>query len=192
MTSHATKARTTRSARPVLESASLVAQPATSAVGLPQDDAAAVLGTELMQLLLFRLGDDWYAVPLAQVREVHGECLASPLPCVPDFVLGVVSLRGEIVSVSDLGRMSHLTDCAAKHGRAPAVVVENDESTTAIVVDELGDIAQIELGNIEPLVSTIDRYQAAFLLGSAEVGNRMVGLLNVDRVLEPIGDKPRH
>jgi purine-binding chemotaxis protein CheW len=191
MTPHATKARKHESAKPVRDSAAAVAQlvPDTA---FPRDEEATDPATQLMQLLLFRLGDEWYAVPLVHVREVHGECQASPLPCVPDFVLGVVSLRGEIISVSDLGRMSRLTERVADRTTSPAVVIENEECTTAIVVDELGDIAQITLGGVEPLVSTIDRYQAAFLLGSAEIDDRMVGLLNVDRVLEPLGDTPRH
>jgi purine-binding chemotaxis protein CheW len=191
MTPHATKARKHESAKSLRDSAAVVAQPVPDTAP-PRDEEATDPATELMQLLLFRLGDEWYAVPLVHVREVHGECQASPLPCVPDFVLGVVSLRGEIVSVSDLGRMSRLTERVADRTTSPAVVIENEECTTAIVVDELGDIAQITLGGVEPLVSTVDRYQAAFLLGSAEIDDRMVGLLNVDRVLEPVGDTPRH
>ena len=144
---------------------------------------------DLAQVLVFRVGEEWYAVPLAQVREIYGECLASPLPCVPDFVLGVVSLRGEVLSVTDLGRMTRLSK-RADHAKAPAVVLDNGTCATAVVVDELGDIAEISLGRVAPPLSTSDRYQTAFVHGSVDAGDRLVGLLNVDRVLEPVGGKP--
>jgi len=154
------------------------------------EDASAALVTT--QVLVVRVGEEWYAVPLERVREVHGECTVSPLPCVPDFILGVVSLRGEVISVSDLGRMTRLAERRNDRAGLPVVVLENAECATAMVVDELGDIADVPLASVEPSISTIDRYQAAFLLGSLETGGRMVGLLNVDRVLEPVGGKPRN
>jgi purine-binding chemotaxis protein CheW len=141
--------------------------------------------------LLFRLGEEWYAFRLSDVREIHREYRLTPLPCVPDFVLGVVSVRGEILSVSDLARMMHLGAVSTKKGQPPAVVLADDISEAAIVVDEIGDIADIPIGSIEPPLSMVDRLQAPFVNGTVELDGKLVGLVDAARVLEPVGGSVR-
>jgi len=142
---------------------------------------------DLISVLLFRLGDEWYAVSVEDVREIYQEYVITPIPCVPDFVMGVVNIRGEIISVTDVARMMRLGALTADAGQAPAIVVHNDGCTTAIMVDEIGDIVDIAREAIEPPLSTIDKSQAEFISGSIYIDGRLVGLVNKDRVLEPIG-----
>jgi purine-binding chemotaxis protein CheW len=144
--------------------------------------------SEGLSLLLFRIADEWYAVESGDVREIFQGYEVTPIPCVPDFVLGVVNVRGEILSVTDPARMMRLGSI----GRTgviepPAVVIANGLVATALVVDEIGDIVEVANGAVEPPVSIIDRAQAEFVVGSVFVSDRMVGLLNVERMLEPIG-----
>ncbi|MDA3936189.1 MAG: chemotaxis protein CheW [Actinomycetota bacterium] len=139
-----------------------------------------------MGILLFRLGDEWYAINVQDVREIDQEYLRTPIPCVPDFVLGVVNIRGEILSVTDLARMMRIGAVDALGGIPPAVVVHNDDCVTAIVVDEIGDIVDVSVDSVEPPLSTIDKFQAEFIAGSIYVNGSLVGLLNVARVLQPI------
>ena len=160
----------------------------TDPFGDEEDDAP---GQDLVQLLLFRISEEWYAVPLGRVREVRRECSVSPLPCVPDFVLGVMSLRGEVVSVTDLGRLMGVGGFEGRHAKTPAVVLENEECATAVLVNELGDIVEVPLGEVEPTVSSFERSQAAFLLGTVEIGDKLAGLLDTDRLLEPVGESLR-
>lgn len=142
---------------------------------------------DLISVLLFRLGDEWYAVNVEDVREIYQEYVITPIPCVPDFVMGVVNIRGEIISVTDVARMMRLGTLTADAGQAPAIVVHNDGCTTAIMVDEIGDIVDVAREAIEPPLSTIDRSQAEFISGSIYIEGRLIGLVNKDRVLEPIG-----
>lgn len=142
---------------------------------------------DLISVLLFRLGDEWYAVNVEDVREIYQEYVITPIPCVPDFVMGVVNIRGEIISVTDVACMMRLGALTADAGQAPAIVVHNDGCTTAIMVDEIGDIVDIARDAIEPPLSTIDKSQAEFISGSIYIDGRLVGLVNKDRVLEPIG-----
>ncbi len=138
-------------------------------------------------LLLFRLGDEWYAVYVHDVREIYQEYAITSVPCVPEFILGVVNIRGEIISVTDVSKMTGLGESAPVEGIAPAIVIQNEECTTAIVVDEIGDIAEIPHDSVEPSLSVIDKAQAEFLAGSVHYDGRLIGLLNIDRILEPIG-----
>jgi len=139
-------------------------------------------------LLLFRIADEWYAVDAGDVREIFQDYMVMPVPCVPAFILGVVNVRGEILSVTDPATMMGLGAVTGDGVTIPpAVVIANAEVVTAMIVDEIGDIVEVAKGAVEPPVSIIDRAQAEFVAGSVFVNDRMVGLLNIARVLEPIG-----
>ncbi|MDP2234145.1 MAG: chemotaxis protein CheW [Actinomycetota bacterium] len=141
---------------------------------------------DLISVLLFRLGEEWYAVNVEDVREIYQEYVVTPIPCVPDYILGVVNIRGEIISVTDIARMMRLGAFAEDEGQATAIVIQNDDCTSAIVVDEIGDILDVPRDAVEPPLSTMDRSQAEFIAGSIFIDGRLIGLVNKDRVLDPI------
>jgi len=143
--------------------------------------------TDRLALLLFRIGDEWYAVRVSDVREIFQEYEVTPIPCVPSFILGVVNVRGEILSVTDPARLMNLGSVEGDGlVTPPAIVVCNEEVATALVVDEVGDIAEVANDSIEPPVSIIDRTQAEFVAGSVYVEGTMVGLISIARMLEPV------
>jgi len=149
--------------------------------------------SDRLSMLLFRIGEEWYAVSVADVREIFQEYNVTAVPCAPDFILGVTNVRGEILSVTDPAIMTSLGRIVGLEGaQPPAVVVTNGAVTTAVVVDEIGDIVEVPNSALEPPVSIIDRAQAEFVAGSVFVDGSMVGLLNVERVLEPVGSSSRH
>lgn len=144
--------------------------------------------SDKLSLMLFRIADEWYAVSVSDVREIFQDYEITQIPCVPEFILGVVNVRGEILSVTDPARLMHLGQITPPETLvAPAIVIANDETATAIVVDEIGDIAEVDNGAVEPPVSIIDRAQAEFVSGSVFVDGNMIGVLNVERLLTPIG-----
>lgn len=144
--------------------------------------------SDRQSLLLFRIGEEWYAVRVDEVREIFQEYEITTVPCVPDHILGVVNVRGEILSVTDPARIMRLgrIDVDAAEN-PPAIVIVHDDVVTALVVDEIGDIADVANDAIEPPVSIIDRSQAEFISGSVYVDGSMVGLVNVEKMLEPVG-----
>lgn len=149
--------------------------------------------TDRISLLLFRIGEEWYAVGVDCVREIFQEYELTSIPCVPDFILGVVNVRGEILSVTDPARIMRIGTIEGQEGaKPPAIVIANDDVATALVVDEIGDITDVPSGSIEPPVSIIDRSQSEFIEGSVYVAQNMVGLLKVSRILEPIGSSSKH
>jgi len=149
--------------------------------------------SDQLSLLLFRIADEWYAVRVSDVREIFQEYEITEIPCVPTYVLGVVNVRGEILSVTDSASIMGIGSVQTVDGvEPPAIVIANDEVATALVVDEIGDITDIPKGAVEPPLSIIDRAQAEFIAGSVHIQDFMVGLLNVDRVLQPIVASGRH
>ncbi|MCE5190520.1 MAG: chemotaxis protein CheW [Actinomycetia bacterium] len=145
---------------------------------------------ELLELLLFRLGEEWYAVPISGVREIVNDFVLTPIPRVPDFIQGVTNVRGEIVSVTDIAALMRIASDGTWAGRElpSAIIAQTDRCVSAIVVDEIGDILDVPREALEPPLVTLDRSQVEFISGSVYRDGRLIGIVNLDRVLEPIGD----
>lgn len=139
-------------------------------------------------ILLFALGEEWYGVRVASVREIYNEYVVTAIPCVPDYIAGVVNIRGEIVSVTDLRAMMGLGRASAgtEDQPSPLIVVADDTVCTALVVDSIGDIAEVAAESIEPPLAILDRAQADYISGTFYVAGRLVALMNLPRVLTPI------
>lgn len=146
---------------------------------------------EMLALLLFRLGEQWYAVHIADVREIHNDFVMTPIPRAPEFVLGVINVRGEIISVTDIVVLMGIASDGARGGRemSSAIIVRTERCVSALVVDEIGDIFEVRKDAVEPPLSTLDRSQTEFISGSIYVDGRLIGIVNLDKVLEPIGEK---
>ena len=160
---------------------------AVSLAQAPDDEVSA----ESTGLLKFRLGQEWYAVPIAVVREIHNEYAVTRIPRVPDYVLGVINVRGEIVSVTDLAaliRVPSRTTLDIDEELPSAIVVANETCVSALVVDEIGDIIDVAQEAIEPPLSTLDKAQAEYMSGSVFVDDLLIGVVNIEKILEPIGE----
>jgi purine-binding chemotaxis protein CheW len=141
---------------------------------------------DALSILLFGIGEEWYGVTIPAVREIYNEYLVTPIPCVPPFVLGVINIRGEIVSVTDLRTLLRLPQRQLDL-ELPVIVVEHGDCSTALVVDVIGDIEEIPKDSVEPPVAPPDKSQAACVSGSVYVGGKLVGLLDLGEILAPIG-----
>jgi purine-binding chemotaxis protein CheW len=139
-------------------------------------------------VLCFSLGEEWYGVRVSQVREIYNEYVVTSIPCVPDYITGVVNIRGEIVSVTDLRVMMGLgrTGEAGAEGQLPLIVIADDTVCTGLMVDAIGDIAEIAADSIEPPLAILDRAQADYIAGTFYVAGRLVALVNLPRVLTPV------
>lgn len=160
------------------------------AESLAQEEAEEEIDDSL-GLLLFRLGEEWYSVKVDDVREIYQEYTVTLVPCVPSFIRGVVNIRGEIISVTDVASMMSLAATGTADTGAPVIVIQNAECTTAMVVDEIGDIADVPVDMIDPPLSVIDKAQAEYVAGSTYVGDLLVALVEVDRILKPIDAEHR-
>ena len=144
-----------------------------------------------LSVLLFSLGEEWYCVNIDDVREIYNEYRIAPIPCVPDFIPGVINIRGEIVSVTDLRVMLSLEGSArpASEEQSPVIVVADERACTALLVDTIGDIVEVPAESIEPplSLSLSDKSQAEFVSGQLYVGGDLVALVDLSKVLAPVG-----
>lgn len=154
---------------------------ALATVGGTRTDALSLNGTE-EQYVSFTVGSEEYGVNILAVREIRGWTQESRLPNLPDYVRGVINLRGIIIPIFDLRARfgGGATEVTKRH---VVVVMQVGERTRGILVDAISDILAIGQEAIKP-PPDVDSglIDAAYLSGLYTAENRMVTLLNVDKL----------
>lgn len=136
--------------------------------------------------LTFELGNEFYGIEILKIQEIIGLMDVTHLPRTPDFVRGVINLRGRIIPVVDLRAKFGLprTDDTE---RTCIVVVQVAVGDTPLImgllVDEVSEVINFQAEMLEPAPSFGGGVDVAFLLGLAKVNGKVVMLLDVDRIL---------
>lgn len=142
------------------------------------------------QYVTFTVGDEEYGIDILAVREIRGWTPESRLPNLPDYVRGVINLRGIIIPIFDLRARfgGGATQVTRRH---VVVVMQVGERTRGILVDAISDILAIAHDQIKP-PPDIDAgmIDTQYLSGLYTAENRMVTLLNVEELFsaEAAGD----
>jgi purine-binding chemotaxis protein CheW len=138
---------------------------------------------EERQLVVFQLGSELYGVEIARVHEIIRLQPVTRVPRAPAFVEGVINLRGKVIPVIDLRRRFGLP--SADHTRASRiVVVEIGDQVVGIVVDGVSEVLRVKTSIIEPPSPVVTGVDSEYLHGIARLTDRLVILLDLDRVLE--------
>ena len=135
------------------------------------------------QHLTFILGGEEYGVDILKVQEIRGWERATPMPNAPEYVLGVINLRGIVVPIIDLRVRFSLP--TAEFGPATVVVIvkvsKNDiERTAGLVVDEISDVYSILESDIKVAPEMGGALSTDYINGLTTVDEKMIILLNVD------------
>lgn len=140
---------------------------------------------ETIQLLVFRLGDEEYAVDILQAHGIeHLDQGITRVPKAPDFVEGVVNLRGEILPIVDLRKRFGLVVRPIGYD-ARVIIVEVGGDLLGMIVDAIVEVLRVPASAIEAapeITKSIDTY---YLAGVAKMGERLIVLLNLERTLSP-------
>jgi purine-binding chemotaxis protein CheW len=107
-----------------------------------------------VEVLVCSLGGERYAVETRHLRAVQWASGITPVPCTPGFVVGIVSVRGEIVTLLDLASMIGLSAMVFEDGAArPALLLGLPGLRSGLVVDEVLGVERYKLNNLQPSLS---------------------------------------
>jgi purine-binding chemotaxis protein CheW len=139
------------------------------------------------QYLTFQLSGQDYGIEIAQVREIRAWERPTRLPHAPDYVEGVIHVRGKVLPILDLRRRFGLGD--ADRARMPVVVVVQSLAARAaasagLVVDAVSDVCQIEGAAIETPPQVVTRLDADLVFGLCSSGARLLILLDIERLIQ--------
>lgn len=142
------------------------------------------------QFITFISGEQEFGANIMAIREIRGWTEATPLPHAPDYVRGVINLRGVVLPVVDLkARLGRgITDANPKH---VTIVVQAGERTIGLLVDAVSDILTATAADIQPTPELARDAQSAFVDGIAVLDKRMVTLLSMEKLTASLaGDNP--
>jgi purine-binding chemotaxis protein CheW len=156
--------------------------PATVTNSQTAPAATALQAASGQEVLTFTIDDQYYGLDLLTVREIRAWTEVTSLPNTPDFVRGIINLRGTIVPIYDLrvrfggGR----TSTTPLH---VVIVVEAANGTFGLLVDSVSDILSIEQRELQSVPETGVEADSRFLSALVARDERMVSILDLDRLV---------
>jgi len=151
--------------------------------------------TDGEQYLTFTLGEENYGVDILTVTEIRGWEPPTRLPNAPDYVLGVINLRGVIVPILDLRIRFSLG--AASYSPTTVVIIlaihqPDMDCTMGFVVDAVSDVINAEDDSVKPAPNFGGLVAGNFIKGLVNMGDDVVTLLNVESLLTLNAEEPRY
>jgi purine-binding chemotaxis protein CheW len=145
-------------------------------------DIAETEGDKMHELIAFRMGDQEFCVDVMSIREIRGWTAATPLPQSPDFVRGVINLRGTVLPIVDL---------AARLGFAPAeptarhaiIVTQIADQVVGLLVEGVSDIFTVSEEKIQPTPDVASEAAKRFVRGVIPMDNRLISVVAIDSIL---------
>jgi purine-binding chemotaxis protein CheW len=145
----------------------------------PPADAA---GSDVSEFISFAIGDDQYGVNIMAVREIKEWSNVTPLPKQPDYMRGVLNLRGVIVPILDL-RCRFGQGLTAATPMHIVLIVQIAGRPIGLLADRVLDIVSFEKSQIQPVPKVVESGRINFLSGLAVTGGEMLALIALDHVL---------
>jgi purine-binding chemotaxis protein CheW len=148
--------------------------------------AIAATQQEQQQYLTFMLGGETYAMGILSIKEIIEYGNLTEVPRMPEFIRGVINLRGAVVPVIDLGARfgKHSTEIT-RRTCIVIIEVESGEETqvVGVVVDAVNEVLEISASEIEPAPSFGANIRADFIEGMGKINGKFVIILNIHQVL---------
>ena len=138
--------------------------------------------TDGSQYLTFRLAQEEYGVEILKVQEIKGYSAITPIPNTPAYLKGVMNLRGTIVPVVDL-RAKFAMAQADYNQFTVIIVLTVGTKVMGLIVDAVSDVLNIPKADVQPTPDFGAQVDARFINGMAKAGDKLVVLLDIDRVL---------
>jgi purine-binding chemotaxis protein CheW len=141
---------------------------------------------EEQQYLIFMLSGETYAIGIARIKEIIQYSQVTEVPRMPDFIRGVINLRGAVVPVIDLS--ARFGKRLTLIGRRNCIiiieaVIEEETHSVSVMVDAVNAVLEIPAGEIEPAPTFGTHIHADFIAGMGKINGKFVIILDIQQVL---------
>jgi purine-binding chemotaxis protein CheW len=138
--------------------------------------------SERRELIAFCIGEQEYCVDIMAVREIRGWSPATPLPQTPDYMRGVINLRGAVLPIMDLAARLGLPTSETTV-RSVIIVIKVDERMAGLLVDAVSDILSITEDLIQATPDVACDRVRSFIRGLITMEGRMISEIAIERLL---------
>ena len=137
---------------------------------------------EVLQYVTFRLDDETYGINVMQIQEVLRYSGIAPVPGSPEYVLGIINLRGNVVTVIDTRRRFGLNDADVTDS-SRIVVMESADQVMGILVDSVAEVVYLKSSEIETAPNVGSEESARFIQGVCNKNGELIILVEFDKML---------
>lgn len=135
-----------------------------------------------VELITFNIGDACCGIDIAKVQEINKLTQVTCVPLAPEYVTGILNLRGQIITVMDIGKRLGLpSHCDTNHQQNIIVHFENE--SIGLLVDSIGDVFIAERNSIEKPPANVVGIQGQFFEGVLKSEKKLICILNLAAVL---------
>lgn len=134
---------------------------------------------EYIEVLKFIIADEIYAIESKFIREVYPLRKFTTLPCTPEFILGIINIRGQIISIMDIRRFFNLPSKGLTNLNR-VIIIKTKNIEIGILADKVLNVKKINQKNILKTLPTLTEIREEFLLG---ITNRQVVIIDVVKLL---------
>ena len=141
--------------------------------------------TEATQYLTFKLEDEVFALDISKVREVLEYTTVTKVPRTPDFMCGVINLRGGVVPVVNMRLKFGMQDAEKTVNTCIIIVEVNLDGETTVLgalADSVQEVMDLEPEQIEPAPKIGTRLKTEFIKGMGKQDNKFIMILDIDKV----------
>ena len=138
-----------------------------------------------IQILSFSLADEWYGIRINLLREIVRYSEVTPVPFTPDYLAGIINLRGTIIPIVDLKKVFGL-ETKEPDRETRILILKQGEMEVGIEADAIAEVLEVPVDSIEPPLSTMEKIKAEFIEGEIQLERGILILLNAPAVIEEL------
>ncbi len=135
-----------------------------------------------VEITTFFIGETLCGVDIQRIQEVNKNFDITYVPQSMDYVQGIVNLRGQIVTIIDLGKKLGLNSIDKNKANRNIIINAGDEYI-GLLVDGVGDVLTVKSGDIEPAPSNLGGVKGQYFQGVLKAAKQLIGVLDIDAVL---------
>ena len=136
----------------------------------------------MLQWVTYKLGEETYGINVMQVQEVLRHTVIAPVPGAPDYVLGIINLRGNVVTVIDTrSRFGLPTSDVSDNTRI--VIIESDDQVVGILVDSVAEVVYLRSSEIDSAPNVGTEESAKFIQGVSNRDGKLLILVDLNKLL---------
>jgi purine-binding chemotaxis protein CheW len=135
-----------------------------------------------VELATFYIGEALCGMDILNVQEINKLMDMTKVPQAPSYVTGILNLRGQIVTVIDLGKKLGLT-CLELNESVRNIIVNSENEYIGLLVSSISDVVEAQWDKVEDPPANIGGLQGAFFKGVFKTQDRLIGILDVNKVL---------
>jgi purine-binding chemotaxis protein CheW len=138
--------------------------------------------SDLIQLVTFRIDEEEFGVDILRVQEIIRMMGITKVPKAPDFVEGVINLRGNVIPILDLRKRFRL-EPREHDGQTRIIVIEIDNLVVGFIVDSVSEVLRIPENTVEPPPSVVSGLDSEYISGVGKLDDRLLILLDLNKLL---------